>query len=69
MNSSSGTISKLKNNLSKMPPITQKITNNIKQMGTGFKSGLKHILKYAMALFSLRGIYSVLSNSASSWLS
>lgn len=46
-----------------------KIKNQIKQWSTGFKNGLGHILKYAGALFSLRGIYSVLSNSASSWLS
>ena len=59
----------LHNSFSKLPKITQKITNNIKGMGTGFKQGLGHVMKYAMALFSLRGIYSVLSNSARSWLS
>lgn len=62
-------ITGMKKSLSQMPKITQKITNNIKNMGTGFKTGIKHVFKYAMALFSLRGIYSVLSNSASSWLS
>lgn len=50
-----------------------KIFDGIKRkangVGNGFKGGLKHVLKYAMALFSLRGIYSVLSNCASSWLS
>ncbi len=59
----------LHNSFSKLPKITQKITNNIKGMDTGFKQGLGHVMKYAMALFSLRGIYSVLSNSARSWLS
>lgn len=59
----------IRNIFSKMPNITKIITNNIKKMGTGVKSGLGHILKYAGALFSLRGIYSILSNSASSWLS
>lgn len=49
--------------------ITTKITGKIKQMSTGMKQGLGHVLKYAGALFSLRGIYSVLSNSAQSWLS
>lgn len=38
-------------------------------MGSGMKSGLKSVLKYAGALFSLRTIYSTLSSSASSWLS
>lgn len=52
-----------------LPKITQKITNNIKGMGRGLKNGLGHVLKYAGALFSLRGIYSTLSSSASSWLS
>jgi len=49
--------------------ISLKVNNNIKQMGTGMKQGLSHILRYAGALFSLQGIYSVLSSSASSWLS
>ena len=52
----------------KLPTITAKINANIKQMGAGMKHGLGHILKYAGALFSLRGIYSILSNSASAWL-
>lgn len=64
-----GSVSLLKKNFNQMPKITQKITNNIKNMGTGLKSGLKHVLKYAAALFSLRGIYSVLSRAANSWLS
>ena len=38
-------------------------------MGTGFKQGLSHVLKYAGALFSLQSIYSTLSGSANSWLS
>ena len=66
----------VKNIFSKMPNIgqnlskaTQSITNNIKGMGTGFKNGLGQVAKYALALFSLRGIYSVLSNCAQSWLS
>lgn len=66
----------VKNIFNKMPNIgqnlskaTQSITNNIKGMGTGFKNGLGQVAKYALALFSLRGIYSVLSNCAQSWLS
>ncbi len=62
-------INSLKNSFSQMPKLTQNITNNIKNMGSGIKQGLGHVLKYAGALFSLRGIYSVLSNSAQSWLS
>ena len=38
-------------------------------IGDSIKSGVKQVAKYALALFSLRGIYSVLSNCAQSWLS
>lgn len=62
-------ISGIKNNFDKLPKITQNITNNIKGMGAGLKSGLGNVLKYATALFSLRSIYSALSSSAQSWLS
>lgn len=58
----------MKNTFKGMPNITQNVTNNIKNMGTGVKNGLRHVLRYAMALFSLRGIYSILSNCASTWL-
>lgn len=59
----------MKNNFSQIPKITQKITNNIKQMGKGMKQGLGHVLRYAGALFSLQTIYSTLSGAANSWLS
>lgn len=59
----------MKVHFNQIPKITQNITNNIKKMSNGVKAGLGHVLKYAGALFSLRGIYSVLSNSARSWLS
>lgn len=59
----------LETNFSKIPAITQNITNNIKNMGSSIKAGISHVLKYATALFSLRGIYSLLSSSAQSWLS
>ena len=62
-------ISKMKDSFKGLPKITQNITNNIKGMGTGLKNGLGHVLKYAMALFSLRGIYSILSGCANAWLS
>lgn len=62
-------ISGIKNNFDKLPKITQNITNNIKGMGAGLKSGLGNVFKYATALFSLRSIYSVLSSSANAWLS
>lgn len=38
-------------------------------IGESIKSGVKKVAKYALALFSLRGIYSILSNCAQSWLS
>ena len=41
----------------------------VKQIGTGFKQGLGHILRYAGALLSLQTIYSALSGSANAWLS
>lgn len=62
-------VTSMKNSFNTMPKITQNITNNIKNIGTGLKNGLKHILKYATALFSLRGIYSTLSSCANAWLS
>lgn len=62
-------ISNIKDSFKGLPKITQNITNNIKGMGIGVKNGLGHILKYAMALFSLRSVYSVLSSCAQSWLS
>lgn len=50
-----------------------KIGQNLLQkesgFGKGLKSGLSHVMRYAMALFSLRTIYSAISNSAQAWLS
>lgn len=60
---------KVKNGCSQILGVTAKVTTRIKQMGTGFKKGLVHILKYAAALFSLQSIYSGLSNTANAWLS
>lgn len=62
-------ISSIGNSFKRLPKITQNITNHIKGMGTGIKQGLGHVLKYAGALLSLRGIYSILSSCAQSWLS
>lgn len=62
-------ISNIKNSFKGLPKLTQNITNNIKGMGTGIKSGIGTVLKYAAALFSLRSIYSTLSSCAQSWLS
>lgn len=62
-------ITKLRPKLNETSEITIKIKNQIKQMGTGLKQGLGHVLKYAGALLGLRSIYSVLRNSASAWLS
>lgn len=38
-------------------------------IGGGFKGGLKHVLKYAGALLSIRGIYGLLKGTANAWLS
>ena len=62
-------ISNITNSFKGLPKLTQNITNNIKGMATGVKNGLGHILKYTMALFSLRSVYSVLSSCAQNWLS
>lgn len=62
-------VSSIKNSFKGLPKITQNITNNIKGMGTGLRQGIGNVMKYAMALFSLRSIYSVLSGCANTWLS
>lgn len=62
-------ISSMKNSFNGIYKVTQNITNNIKNIGNGLKSGLTHVLKYATALFGLRSIYQTLSSSAQSWLS
>ena len=60
---------KVKSGCNQILKITGKVVTKIKQMGTGFKQGLTHILRYAGALFSLQTIYSALSGSANAWLS
>ena len=60
---------KIPNIAQNMTTITAKVQNNIKGMGKGLKQGLGNVLKYTSALFSLRGIYSILSSSAQGWLS
>ena len=64
-----GSLETLKNVFGKLPNITKNMVGHIKKMGTGLKSGIGHVIKYAGALFSLRSIYNVLSSSAQSWLS
>lgn len=50
-----------------------KIFGNLKQKANGiggsFKGGLKHVLKYAGALLSVRGVYGLLRGAANAWLS
>lgn len=65
----SSKLSKEKNNMNSIARITIKIRNQIQQWGSSIKQGVGQVLKYAGALFSLRGIYSTLSSSANSWLS
>lgn len=60
---------KVRNGCSQIFKVTSRIVTKIKQIGTGFKQGLGHVLRYAGALFSLQTIYSTLSSSASAWLS
>ena len=60
---------KVRDGCSQILNVTTKVTSKIKQMGTGFKQGLRHVLKYAMALISLESIYGALSGIANSWLS
>ena len=62
-------LKRIQPSMNQVSGITVGIKNQIKQWGKGMKQGIGHVLKYAMALFSLRGIYSVLSGCASSWLS
>ena len=49
--------------------VVKNIGTKTKGVGTGIKSGIGTVLKYAAALFSLRSIYSTLSGCAQSWLS
>lgn len=49
--------------------IAVKIRNNIKTWGTGIKTGIGQVIRYAGTLLSLQSIYSALSGSANSWLS
>ena len=69
LNQARNSTNAMKKNLKQMPKYTQNITNNIKQIGTGFKNGLSQVLKYAGALLGIRTIYGILRNSAQSWLS
>jgi len=65
----SSSINKIKPQLNGVSEIILEIKDKIKQWGSGFKGGINHVLKYVATLFSLKSIYSTLSNSASSWLS
>lgn len=59
----------LKNSFEKVPKAVQSISQNVGKMSKGLKGGLGHVLKYAGALFSIRGIYSLLRGTANAWLS
>ena len=60
---------KIKNSCNQILKLSTKVVTKVKQIGTGFKQGLGHILRYAGALLSLQTIYSALSGSANAWLS
>jgi len=64
-----GSTKLLKGGFNSVSKVTAKITNHIKNIGTGMKSGLSKVLRYAGALFSLRTIYTTLSGAAQAWLS
>ncbi len=60
---------RFKNAFKKLPELTQGIASGIKKVGSGLKNGIGHIFKNVAALFSLKNVYSLLSNSAQAWLS
>lgn len=62
-------INLIKNGAGAIGNIVKNIGTKTKGVGTGIKSGIGTVLKYAAALFSLRSIYSTLSGCAQSWLS
>lgn len=62
-------INLIKKGASAIGNIVKSIGTRTKGVGSGIKSGIGTVLKYAAALFSLRSIYSTLSGCAQSWLS
>ena len=62
-------INLIKNGAGAIGNVVKNIGTKTKGIGTGIKSGIGTVLKYAAALFSLRSIYSTLSGCAQSWLS
>ena len=67
--SASNISQKVKSGCNQISKVTGSVVTKVKQIGTGFKQGLGHVLKYAGALFSLQTIYSTLSGAANAWLS
>ena len=61
-------MSGISSQVQKISSIAVKVKNPIKGWGGNVKLGIGQVMKYAGALFSLRGIYNILSSSASSWL-
>ena len=59
----------LKTGFNSVYKVVGKITGRIKTMGSGMKSGIGSVMRYAGALFSLRTIYTALSGAAQAWLS
>lgn len=62
-------INLIKNGAGVIGNVVKNIGTKTKGVGTGIKSGIGTVLKYAAALFSLRSIYTTLSSCAQSWLS
>lgn len=62
-------IKEVKSDIQDIVSLLPKIKNPLKGLNIKMKNGVGHVMKYAAALFSIRGIYSVLSSAAQSWLS
>lgn len=62
-------INGMKSSLKQMPKITQGMVSNVKSINSGFKQGLKNVLKYAGALVGLRSAYYMIRSASNAWLS
>lgn len=69
LESGKASIANIKEKFGKVPEIAKSITNHIKGMSKGLVHGIGSIIKFVGNFVSLSKIYSVLSNSAQTWLS
>lgn len=61
-------VNTVKSKISGISQAVGKIKSGFKGVGGSVKQGIGHVLKYAWALLSIRGIYSALSGAAHAWL-